>query len=69
MTLIEIMIVLVFMAIINIAMVVGRIWGVDIAIVVGAAPIVLGIAALAVADLVQWKRRQPRPLPRAMVIR
>ncbi|MEO8551426.1 MAG: hypothetical protein ABI678_15720 [Kofleriaceae bacterium] len=69
MTLLEILIILVFLAIINIAMVVGRIWGVDVGVVIGAAPVVLWIAGLAASDLVRWHRRRPKPLPRAMVVR
>jgi hypothetical protein len=69
MTLPEILIILVFLAIINIAMVVGRIWGIDIGLVIGSVPVFCYIAAIAVHDVARWYTGRPRPLPRAIVRR
>jgi hypothetical protein len=69
MTLPEILVVLVFLAIINVAMVVGRIWGVEVGLVFGAVPVALWIGLRAASDLVTWFQRRPKPLPRAIAIR
>lgn len=69
MTFMPIVAVMILLGFINVGMIVARVWSAEVGVVIGAAPIVLGIAAIAIADLIQWRRRQPRPLPRAVVIR
>lgn len=62
-------VVMVLLLFINIAMVVARLWSIEIAVVIGTAPVVVGIAAIALVDLMSWRRRQPKPLPRATAVR
>jgi len=66
---VELLIVLVFVGIINVGMIAGRIWSVDLGVLIGAVPIMAWIGGLAAHDLVRWHRGRPKPLPRAIVVR